>query len=112
MWLATTGMFRAKWTARIHDEWISSLLGKRPDLSREALDQVRLLMDAAVPDCLVEGYEALIGSLDLPDPDDRHVLVRANLRAPPVSAEDLIARLEAREFIETAAFLRRALGSF
>ncbi len=38
--------------------------------------------------------------------------MRANLRAPPVSAEDLIARLEAREFIETAAFLRRALGSF
>jgi predicted nucleic acid-binding protein len=167
MWLATTGMFRAKWTAQIHDEWISSLLRKRPNLGREDLNQVRLLMDAAVPDCIVEGYEALIGALALPDPDDRHVLaaaiqgranvivtynlsdfpadtlatygleaqhpdefvshlidlndhvvltavrkMRANLRAPPVSAEDLIARLEAREFIETAAFLRRALGSF
>ena len=29
-------------------------------------------MDQAVPDCLVTGYEDLIDSLELPDPDDRH----------------------------------------
>ena len=34
-------------------------------------------MDAAVPDCLVEGYQALISGLTLPDPDDRHVLAAA-----------------------------------
>ena len=38
--------------------------------------------------------------------------MRANHRAAPVRAEDPIARLEAREFIETSAFLRRALGSY
>jgi hypothetical protein len=38
-------------------------------------------MNAAVRDCLVSGYEGLIDHLELPDPDDRHVLaaaIRAN----------------------------------
>jgi len=30
-----------------------------------------------VRDCLVTGYEPLIEALDLPDPDDRHVLAAA-----------------------------------
>jgi nucleoside-diphosphate-sugar epimerase len=34
-------------------------------------------MNEAVRDCLVTGYEELIGSLTLPDPDDRHVLAAA-----------------------------------
>jgi hypothetical protein len=34
-------------------------------------------MNAAVRDCLVSGYEPLVDSLDLPDPDDRHVLAAA-----------------------------------
>jgi hypothetical protein len=34
-------------------------------------------MDQAVPDCLVTGYENLIDSLELPDPNDRHVLAAA-----------------------------------
>ncbi len=34
-------------------------------------------MDLAVPDCLVTGYEGLIENLNLPDPDDRHVLAAA-----------------------------------
>lgn len=34
-------------------------------------------MNDAVRDCLVAGYEDLIDSLTLPDPDDRHVLAAA-----------------------------------
>ena len=34
-------------------------------------------MEAAIPDCLVNGYEHLIDGLELPDPDDRHVLAAA-----------------------------------
>jgi hypothetical protein len=34
-------------------------------------------MDRAVEDCLVTGYESLIGALELPDADDRHVLAAA-----------------------------------
>ena len=35
--------------------------------------------DAAIPDCLVSGYEALEVTLALPDPNDRHVLAAAIL---------------------------------
>lgn len=34
-------------------------------------------MDANVRDCLVKGYQNLIPRLQLPDPNDRHVLAAA-----------------------------------
>lgn len=34
-------------------------------------------MNAHVDDCLISGFESLIPSLILPDPDDRHVLAEA-----------------------------------
>ena len=34
-------------------------------------------MDAAVLDCVVDGYELLESALTLPDPNDRHVLAAA-----------------------------------
>ena len=77
MHLARTGLFRARWTDRIHDEWIRGVLADRPDLRPEQLRRTRELMDAHTLDCLVTGYEKLIGGLSLPDPDDRHVLAAA-----------------------------------
>jgi hypothetical protein len=74
---AGQGMFRAKWTERIHEEWIRSLLKHRPDLSAEQLHRTRLLMNHSAPDCLVEGYEDIIIGLKLPDAGDRHVLAAA-----------------------------------
>lgn len=75
--LAVTGLFRARWSERIHDEWIQAVLRNRQDLKREQLDRTRELMDQAVPDCLVSGYEGIEATLALPDPDDRHVLAAA-----------------------------------
>ncbi len=77
MHLALADLFRAKWTDRIHEEWITNVLANRPDLSRGQLDRTRTLMDAHVRDALVTGYESLIDSLALPDPGDRHVLAAA-----------------------------------
>ena len=54
-----------------------SVLKNRTDLKPEQLQYTREQMDLSVPDCLVAGYEGLIESLDLPDPDDRHVLAAA-----------------------------------
>ncbi len=59
MHLAVSDLFCARWTARIHDEWIRNLLVKRADLTHEQLERTRELMDASVPDCLVTGYEGL-----------------------------------------------------
>jgi hypothetical protein len=75
--LAANELFRAKWTNDIHDEWIRSVLGNRPDLKRVQLARTRELMDQAVMDCLVEEYQNLIPTLSLPDADDRHVLAAA-----------------------------------
>jgi hypothetical protein len=75
--VAISDLFKARWTDRIHDEWIGSLLRDRPDIPPERLARTRELMNAAVPGCLVTGYEPFIDQLILPDPDDRHVLAAA-----------------------------------
>jgi hypothetical protein len=75
--LALTGLFRAKWSASIHDEWTRSVLANRPDLTPAQLRRTRDLMDRTVPDCLVSGHEGLIAQLNLPDANDRHVLAAA-----------------------------------
>jgi predicted nucleic acid-binding protein len=76
--LARTGLLRAKWTDRIHAEWISAVIRDRPELDRGRLDHAARLMNIAVLDCLVTGFESLeAGLTSLPDPDDRHVLAAA-----------------------------------
>jgi len=75
--LAQTGLFRAKWTDRIHDEWMQNLLVNRADLSQAHLQRTRDLMNEAVLDCMVHDYENLIEALTLPDPNDRHVFAAA-----------------------------------
>nr|WP_274540287.1 PIN domain-containing protein [Deinococcus sp. UR1] len=49
----------------------------RPDLGAPRVQRIRALMEQAVPDVQVTGYESLIAGLPLPDPDDRHVLAAA-----------------------------------
>jgi len=77
MHLALTDLFRAKWTDAIHEEWMRNVLQDRPDLNRKQLERTKELMNAHVLDCLVTGYEELIPSITLPDPNDRHVLAAA-----------------------------------
>lgn len=66
-----------RWTDRILDEVFRNLRVHRPDLDPARLDRTRRLMSDAIRDATVTGYEHLIDQLDLPDPDDRHVLVAA-----------------------------------
>ncbi|MBI6921148.1 MULTISPECIES: PIN domain-containing protein [Pseudomonas] len=75
--LALTGIYRARWSAKIHEEWKRNLLLNRPDLTHAQVDRTSALMDAAVPDALIHDYEALVEGLDLPDEGDRHVLAAA-----------------------------------
>jgi hypothetical protein len=75
--VATTGIVRARWSEAILDECFRNIAAQRPEIPPEALARTRALMNRAVPDCLVTGYEHLIEGLELPDPDDRHVLAAA-----------------------------------
>jgi predicted nucleic acid-binding protein len=75
--IAQAGLVRARWTETIHEEWIRNLLKDHPTLSAERLARTRTLMNEAIRDCLVTGYEDFVESLSLPDPNDRHVLAAA-----------------------------------
>jgi predicted nucleic acid-binding protein len=75
--LARTGAFRARFSAEILDEVFRSLRANRPDLDPALLERTRSLIERAVPDAMVTGHAQLLESLELPDPDDRHVLATA-----------------------------------
>lgn len=76
--LATAGFFAAKWTTRIEDEWIRALERQRPNLTGK-LDVRRDSMRDAIPDWEVPqaAWEPLVQGIELPDPDDAHVLAAA-----------------------------------
>lgn len=96
MRLAGTGLFRARWTEQIHQEWISALV-RDQGRSIEKLTRTKELMNAAVMDCLVAGYEPLIETLELPDPNDRHVLAAAI-----VGGADVIVTMNLKDFPKRA----------
>lgn len=77
MYLALSGLFHARWTDQIHDEWITNLLKNRPDIRPESLATTRRLMNTHAEGAMISGYEELIPALHLPDPNDRHVLAAA-----------------------------------
>ena len=79
MSLAVRGLYAAKWTARINDEWMQALeenLSKPPGAFLPRRDAMR----DAIPDWEVPGvaWKALQPCLTLPrDPNDVHVLAAA-----------------------------------
>ena len=70
------GMFRARWTERIHEEWTLNLLEQKPHLEPSVRSQ-RHAMREYFAEAVVTGFEPLIGTLELPDADDRRVLAAA-----------------------------------
>lgn len=161
--LAQAGLYHARWTDDIHEEWMRNLRAARGDLTGAQLNRTRELMELSVPDARVANHRALIESLRLPDPDDRHVLaaaiaghadaivtfnlrdfpaealsehgieaqhpddfilnqfelspinalaavkaMRARLRNPPLTPQQLISNLEGRQLPLSAAWLKQA----
>jgi predicted nucleic acid-binding protein len=91
--LASAGIYQARWTRMIQDEWIHNLLLRRPDLQPEALARTAVLMNEAIEDSLIENFEHLIDSMTLPDPGDRHVLAAA-----VASQSDAIVTFNIKDF--------------
>jgi hypothetical protein len=77
MYLTLEGLYRAKWSDLVHEEWIKAVLEKRTGITREQLERTRDKMNEHAGDCLVTGFEGLIDCVDLPDRKDRHVLAAA-----------------------------------
>ncbi|AFD07196.1 PIN domain-containing protein [Solitalea canadensis] len=77
MHLANVKLYQPKWSAQIQEEWVRNLLIKRPDLNMNGIKRTVDLMNEIFPDANVNGFGNLIDGLDLPDPDDRHVLAAA-----------------------------------
>jgi hypothetical protein len=78
--LAEMRLFRPIWSEEIHAEWMRNLRKNRPDIDPDKIERRRRLMDKALPDARVTGHEMLmpaLDGLDLPDPDDRHVIAAA-----------------------------------
>ena len=99
--IAAEGIFRPRWTDRIHEEWIAAVLKQNARATPQALRRTRRLMDAAVPDALISGYEHLVQGLSLPDSNDQHVLAAA-----------IIAKAGALVTFNTRDFPENALEPF
>jgi predicted nucleic acid-binding protein len=91
--LAAADLFRPKWSDLIHEEWITNLLSDRSDLKRKDLEATRDAMNRNFLDSMVHGFDPLIPTLTLPDPDDRHVLAAAIH-----SRSDAIVTLNLKDF--------------
>lgn len=76
MQLATTGVFRAKWSEQVLDE-LRTVLVERQGKPADKVERMIELMVLHAADPLVDGYEPTVSGLKLPDPDDRHVLAAA-----------------------------------
>lgn len=74
---AVRGVVRARWSRDLLEETAASLAEKGHDDSLEDFDRWRGNEVEVVRDGLVEDYERWIPKVDLPDPDDRHVLAAA-----------------------------------
>lgn len=44
MYLANTGLFRARWTEQIHDEWTRNLLKNNPSIKHKALERIKTFL--------------------------------------------------------------------
>lgn len=74
-WFAHYEMYTPKWSRHIFDEWreVMERKGVPPEESVKRVQKANL----AFPDALVQQYEGLIESLNLPDQKDCHVLAAA-----------------------------------
>ncbi|TKV56792.1 PIN domain-containing protein [Nakamurella flava] len=75
--VAIAGTVQARWTDDILDEVRRNVAADRPDISRDQLSRLFELMAEALPSAAVGNHHPLIDGLELPEPDDRHVLAAA-----------------------------------
>lgn len=71
---ARAGAFRPVWSTRVLEEWRRAVASKQGDAEAQHAEDAAQRMNAAFPDAMVDFDESLLADIQLPDPDDRHVL--------------------------------------
>lgn len=74
--LAGSNLFQARWTEEILKETVRSITQNRPELKKHIIRTFSNMTQTMRKE-LVSDYEYIIPELQLPDPDDRHVLAAA-----------------------------------
>lgn len=114
--IASTGAYRPLWSTEILaelDRTLRLLRGKRGASSEETdayLTRLFQQMETAFPDALVTGWEPLASIIQLPDPDDRHVVAAAWAGRADVIVTDNLAHFP-REALP-AQLSRQSLDDF
>jgi PIN domain-containing protein len=95
--VASMGAYRPLWSSAVItelDRTLRLLLGKR-GISQEETDAylTRLFrqMETAFPDAVVTDWESLVETIQLPDPDDRHIVAAARAGRADVIVTDNLA---------------------
>ena len=73
---ADEGLFRARFTNEIMDEWTRNVIKNKPH-AEESVRKQETIIHEVFYECFVTGHQPIIAALELPDPDDRHVLAAA-----------------------------------
>jgi predicted nucleic acid-binding protein len=72
--LAVRDLYQPLWSKIVQQELFDAIIKRRPNVEPAKLKRTMELMEIALENSLIEDFENLIEGLDLPDPDDRHVL--------------------------------------
>lgn len=75
--IAFLAVYQPKWSDKIQQEWIQSLLSKRSDLKQSSLANTRKWMETIFPDAQTQLDDKPIPSINLPDKDDIHIFETA-----------------------------------
>jgi hypothetical protein len=70
-------LFVPRWSERVLMEVRRAVLTVVPEMTAARIDYRLATMRSAFPEACVRGYESLVETIVLPDPDDRHVVAAA-----------------------------------
>ena len=114
--VASRGAYRPLWSSEILaelDRTLRTLLRKRglgPEASGSYLTRLFRQMATTFPDALVMGWEPFMDVVQLPDPDDRHVVAAALTGRADVIVTDNLADFPPQAL--PAPLIRQSLDDF
>ncbi|MCG7427443.1 PIN domain-containing protein [Helcobacillus sp. ACRRO] len=119
--LAEAGLYRPLWNHRILEETVAAIEAVHPQTKASGSARRRVnTMNKVFLDACVDHWEPFVESVDLPDPDDRHVvaaavrgradlLVTANLKDFPVEQLGTVRTVSIQRGRSTAAVANQPL---